>query len=222
MSEEKKGGLHIDIGGLGNLLKGLGIQELLEKAEKLADAVGDEEAKERVEELKRRLGEEEDLPSDQTSAGSGLFEGILDLIDKLKDSALTEDIKEFEIGGRKGVVSSGLNIRTLAGKPDQQEEKVGHRVRKKKKRAEEKPIVEQTREPLVNVYDEQDSISLIVELPSVEEQDINFELQDQVLIISTTGSREYKKEIELPAPVDAEKVISSFKNGMLELKFQKV
>ncbi|VVB50507.1 Small heat shock protein HSP16.5 [uncultured archaeon] len=75
------------------------------------------------------------------------------------------------------------------------------------------------REPLVDVIDGAEEITVIAELPGVDKKDIRLEADDDILSIRVdTAGRKYAKEIELPAEVDVENVKANYKNGILEVK----
>jgi HSP20 family protein len=79
----------------------------------------------------------------------------------------------------------------------------------------------ETREPIVDVFDEADRLQVIVELPGVEEKDIAVELKDSTLYLTAgKGERKYKKEIDLGVPVKGEPK-KQYKNGILEINLKK-
>jgi HSP20 family protein len=79
----------------------------------------------------------------------------------------------------------------------------------------------ETREPIVDVFDEADRLQVIVELPGVEEKDISLELKDSTLILTAgKGERKYRKEIDLGTPVKGEPK-KQYKNGILEINLKK-
>jgi len=85
----------------------------------------------------------------------------------------------------------------------------------------EGPVVSETREPLVDVLDEDKAVLIVAELPGVTEKDIQVEVKDDVLSVSTSGEREYAKEVLLPAIVDPTTMRKSYKNGVLEIRLEK-
>ncbi|MEK9133147.1 MAG: Hsp20/alpha crystallin family protein [Patescibacteria group bacterium] len=89
------------------------------------------------------------------------------------------------------------------------------------KKTKEGLKVTETREPVVDMFDEKTHVTLIVELPGVQEKDIELEFTKGVLRLNTTGEKKYAKEITLPANIDFASKKMSFKNGILELKFNK-
>ena len=84
-------------------------------------------------------------------------------------------------------------------------------------------MVEEIREPIVDVFDEKDHILVIVELPGVSEENIKINLEGDILKLSAENKeRKYAKEVLLPAKVKKESLKSSYKNGMLEIKLEKI
>ena len=80
------------------------------------------------------------------------------------------------------------------------------------------------REPLVDVMEDEKTISVTAELPGVTKEDIDLSLEDdnQTLIIKVeTPDRKYYKEVELPAKVKPNKVKATYKNGILDVVFER-
>ena len=150
----------------------------------------------------------------------GLFKGIGNLIDLA--SKLGEEAGEIKkVGEIKGLPKNakgvyGFSIRTLVGgKPVI--ETFGNI-----KDSPQGPVVEEVREPIVDIFDEEDHILAIVELPGVEEKDIKLEIEGDILkLAATSKSGEYAKEVLLPARVKSEMVKSTYKNGILEIHLPK-
>jgi HSP20 family protein len=152
----------------------------------------------------------------------GLFKGIENLVDlaaKLKEAG-GEVNKEGEIDlgnlkeGMKGVF--GISVRTaVGGKPVV--ESFGN-VRT----TPQGPTVEEEREPLTDVFDENSEIRIYAEMPGVNESDIKLDLKEDILDISArNGDRKYHKEVLLPSKVQSETLVSSYNNGILEIKVKK-
>lgn len=79
------------------------------------------------------------------------------------------------------------------------------------------------REPIVDVFEEEDCLRVIAELPGVEENEINLKAEENTLTISTdTSARTYYKKVELPTSVKKEVFESSYRNGILEVKLRKM
>jgi len=147
----------------------------------------------------------------------GLFKGLGNLIDlaaKLNEEGVTKSGEITGLSkGAKGVY--GLSIRTLAGKSVV--ESFGN-IRETAKG----PVVEEVREPIVDVFDEEDHILVIAELPGVSEDKIKIELTGDILNLSASDTdKKYAKEILLPGKVKPPSLKTAYKNGILEIKLEK-
>ncbi len=89
----------------------------------------------------------------------------------------------------------------------------------------EKPkiVVAEETEPLTDVYEEDDSIRVIVELPGVDKDKIKVRALDDrhIIVEASNHDRKYRKEIELPTSVDIDSAKATFRNGVLEIRFKK-
>ena len=84
------------------------------------------------------------------------------------------------------------------------------------------PVVEEERQPLVDIFDEKDHVLVIIELPGVEEAQIHTEVMGDILTISAAGrSHKYAREVLLPEEVDASTIKSKYRNGILEIRAEK-
>ena len=85
------------------------------------------------------------------------------------------------------------------------------------------PRVQEEREPLVDIMEEERDVVIVAELPGVEKDDINLQTTKDHLTISVdTPQRKYHKELELPARVDPKSARASYKNGVLEVRLRKL
>jgi HSP20 family protein len=84
------------------------------------------------------------------------------------------------------------------------------------------PVVQEAREPIVDLFDESSCIRLIAEVPGVSEEGLSIELKGDILSLAAAGKeRQYAKEILLPCPVEKESLQKSFRNGILEITLKK-
>jgi HSP20 family protein len=84
------------------------------------------------------------------------------------------------------------------------------------------PVVEEAREPMVDVFDEGDHLIVVAELPGVGADDISFEVKDDVLSLAAArGERKYRKEVLLSSAVQAQGATPSYRNGVFELRLPK-
>ena len=174
-----------------------------------------------------RKDEKRKGPEARASVGfgfGGILEGIQKLVEaaaKLKDSGEISQSGEFSVPGlgEKGKGIFGFSIRTLAGGE-------GHGVKVQPfgniHKTKEGMTVEEDREPVVDVLEEGNMIRVIAELPGVAQGDIAYQVNGDVLTISTKGDHAYHAEVLLPACVEKEGIQSSYNNGVLELRLRKI
>jgi HSP20 family protein len=150
-----------------------------------------------------------------------LFQGIgsvIDLVSRMEEEGNGEVNREKELTSPSGRVKAvyGLSVKTgLGGKPTV--ESFGN-VRKTSKGA----VVEEERQPLVDIFDEKDHVLVIIELPGVEEAHINTDVKGDILTLSAAnGARKYYKEVVLPKDVVAGTLKRKYKNGVLEIRIGK-
>jgi HSP20 family protein len=128
--------------------------------------------------------------------------------------ALTE-----AIGSRKGVhVVYGLSVRVgLQGVP------VVARFGNLRQDAGKMPVVDEAREPIADVFDEEDHYLVIAELPGVDQPAVQWSVREGLFVIISAESagRKYHKEIELTTRVDDRTAVSRYANGVLELRLWK-
>ena len=93
--------------------------------------------------------------------------------------------------------------------------------------------------PKVNVYEYDDKVGIIAEIPGLDKKDLKIEVEDGILIISgdkhglfdDNGAKvlrrelkgsSFKRQFELGEQLDGEKVKASFKDGLLSVDIPKV
>jgi len=151
----------------------------------------------------------------------GLFKGIgnfIDLLSKMTEEGKEEYARSGELKGLGGEVKGvyGFSVKMgLGGRPIV--EQFGN-IKATQKGA----VVEEVREPIIDVFDEGEQLMIIAELPGVEESDIHLEVKGDILDLTAEGEdRKYSKEVLLPSAVEAATMESSYKNGILEVRFKK-
>ncbi|MEM3030594.1 MAG: archaeal heat shock protein Hsp20 [Candidatus Micrarchaeia archaeon] len=77
-------------------------------------------------------------------------------------------------------------------------------------------------EPLVDVIQEKEVVTVIAELPGVAKEDIHLKAtEDKLSIKVDTPERKYSKTVHLPVKVKPETAKASYKNGVLDVKIQR-
>src|SRR5215207_2562384 len=84
------------------------------------------------------------------------------------------------------------------------------------------PIITDEREPLADVVASDKEVKVVVEIPGVNKENIKINAYDNSLEITTTDpQKKYHRVIDLPSEADIETVKSTYKNGILEIVFNK-
>ena len=87
---------------------------------------------------------------------------------------------------------------------------------------EGEPSISEEREPLTDVIDCGTDVSVTVEIPGVEKEDIDLNVtEDQLEITVDTPQRKYHKTVHLPADVKPKTTKATYKNGVLDVIIQK-
>ena len=79
------------------------------------------------------------------------------------------------------------------------------------------------REPLADVVISDKEVKVVVEMPGIDKKDIKVNAYDNSVEIFTadTSERKYRRIIELPGETDLETAKSTYRNGILEITFNK-
>jgi HSP20 family protein len=84
------------------------------------------------------------------------------------------------------------------------------------------PEVSDVREPMVDVFDEEGMVLVVAEMPGASETEIAIEVKGDVLKLRSNGEPRYARELVLPARVEPEPARKVYRNGLIELRFNKV
>jgi HSP20 family protein len=84
--------------------------------------------------------------------------------------------------------------------------------------------IKESRDPVIDVFEENENVIVIAEMPGVTKEEINMEIDGTSLILSAKNEetfRNYYSKVELPKAVYTEDAKARFTNGILELKMKK-
>ena len=211
-----------------------------------------EQLKQSVEEMRQQIngkektGESEDIGgmvndvSRLLDSGFGIF-GVSDMVQDEKSKGLVglvndlaklaEKSKSYQKRinvGKGGVIDVHVSSRPIRGShatAPVSTLQINRPNKEVQKTSAPKPFTVgsiKEREPIVDVFEEEDYLRVTAELPGVEENQINLSVEDNTLTISTeTSARTYFKEVKLPTPVKKKAVEYSYRNGILEVKLMK-
>lgn len=153
----------------------------------------------------------------------GILSGVADLMEKLGDLAEKGEqlSKTVQFQGKgpagkdiKGVY--GFSIKTGLGGDELKVEPFGN-IRRDERSG--RPVVQEIREPVVDVFEEGDHTLVVAEMPGIGEEDVRLEVKDDLLTLyAEKGSKKYRKEILLPRSYPKEKMHLRCNNGVLEVK----
>jgi HSP20 family protein len=80
-------------------------------------------------------------------------------------------------------------------------------------------VVQEVREPVVDVFEEEDHVLVVAEMPGISAADVQITVEDDLLTITAErGDKKYRKEVLLPASSAREKMQVTCNNGVVEIK----
>jgi HSP20 family protein len=171
--------------------------------------------------MKTKHNTNEDKPRGESILGlGGIFSGLSDLVGKLNELAETgEELRhtgEIHGAGKEVKGIYGFTVKVGLGGKAPHIESFGN-IRKDKKTGE--AVVQEIREPAVDLFEEQDHLLIVAEMPGISAKDVQIEVKDDVLTLSAAkGEKKYRKEVLLPGTYAKEKMRLSCNNGVLEIK----
>lgn len=152
----------------------------------------------------------------------GILRGLGDLVEKLAELAETggELSRTAEIRGPgagkelKGIY--GFTVKVGIGGEGVKIEPFGN-IRRDAESG--RSVVQEVREPAVDVFEEPGYTLVLAEMPGVGVDDVRLEAHGDVLtIIAEHGDRKYRKEVVLPGAFPSEKMQVSCVNGIVEIR----
>ncbi len=155
----------------------------------------------------------------------GIFRGLGDFMEKLAD--LAERGEQLSRSGemqwedkekdRKAVF--GFSVKMGLGDKEVKVEPFGNVSRDE---ATGRSRVHEVREPLTDLFEEEDHVLIVAEMPGIEKEDIKVEIRDDILSLSAQkGKKKYRKEVLLPGSFHNDKIEVSCRQGIVEIKCMK-
>jgi HSP20 family protein len=150
----------------------------------------------------------------------GILKGLGDLVEKLGELAETgqQISRSGEIHGSGKEVKGmyGFTVKMGLGNEPMRVEPFGN-IRKD--RSSGRAVVQEVREPVVDVFEEEDHVLVVAEMPGVSIEDVHIAIEDDLLtIVAARGDKQYRKEVLLPASFAREKMQIGSNNGVVEIK----
>lgn len=186
------------------------------------------EGKRRLEEIGHRLGAFFGKTSSEPSGNGGFLGGLGSLIDQLgklaeqAEQAGGELTKtgEFNVGSDKRLKGVyGFSVTSGLGEKGVKVEPFGN-IRRDEEAGQ--VVVQEIREPMVDMFDEPEHLLIVAEVPGIMEEDVQLELHDDIMILAAEkGEMKYRKEVLLPASFSSDMMSFSCRNGILEIRIIK-
>ena len=166
---------------------------------------------------------EEGKSSEEGVGLGGILKGLGDLVEKLHElgEAGQQLSRTGEIRGSgqdvKGIY--GFTVKVGLGDDKPRVEPFGNLHKDTKSGL---TVVQEMREPVVDVFEEEDHVLVVAEMPGISTADVQVSVEDDLLTIAAQrGDKKYRKEVLLPASLAREKMQISCNNGVLEIKCRK-
>ena len=85
-----------------------------------------------------------------------------------------------------------------------------------------RPLISSERQPLADITTTDEEVKVILEMPGVNKENIKVNASDNLVEVNSNDpQRKYHEVIDLPPEVDIETAKSTYKNGILEIIFNK-
>jgi len=148
-----------------------------------------------------------------------VLEKLANLAERGKELSSSGDLKLDPQGKLRGVY--GFSIKTGLGDRGEQEIKVEPFGNVHREPSGE-TVFEDLREPLIDVYEEEDHVLVVAEIPGVSKKDVEVELsRDRLTISARRGEKRYHKEVALPGSFSPQAMRWDCTNGMLKIRLQR-
>ena len=149
----------------------------------------------------------------------GILKGLGDLVEKLDEISESGELsRSGEIGGAGGQTKGIYGFTVKVGLGDQQPrvEPFGN-IRKDRKSGH--TVVQEVREPVVDVFEQEAHVLVLAEMPGISAEDVKLDIAGDLLTITAQrGSKKYRKEVQLPESFPREKLEVACNHGVVEIK----
>ncbi len=154
------------------------------------------------------------------------FDDLFDDVDKFHErlaKKMFEEMKDIERAVQEGKLKGEWDIRTIeepgaTGYVARGRFQFGDKQLPKTLKLPGK-ITEEVREPLTDVFENNDNIKLYMELPGVEKADIQLNISENRVDIK---AKNFHKAVDLPtSDIETDKTTTNYRNGVLEVTIPK-
>lgn len=147
-------------------------------------------------------------------------EKLVDLAETGQGLSQSGELKGLDPQGKlRGVY--GFSVKTGIGNQGERELKIEPFGNVHREPSGE-TVVEDVREPLVDVYEEDDHVLVLAEIPGVSKKDVELALaKDRLTIRAQRGRMRYCKEVELPESFSRKNMRWECLNGILKIRLER-
>ncbi len=124
------------------------------------------------------------------------------LKDNIGDQGTNSSVYGFRIGVDKNGNPNFSELGDIATKMPQKQEEVAK---------------DETMELHTEIFEEEEQIRIVIEIPRVDSRNINIRGEEGKVIVEAFGVKNYSKEIPVAEEVEMEKGTASYINGILEI-----
>jgi len=147
-----------------------------------------------------------------------IFSGSDDDFFKKLAKRMFREMEEMERAIRSGELRGEWDIRPI-DEPDRKGFVARGKLQLDEPLKLPKQVSDELREPLTDVFQDEDSVKVYVELPGAEKSDIQLNVEDGKAEVK---AKNFYKTIELPTEdLESEKASANYKNGVLEVTIPK-
>lgn len=156
----------------------------------------------------------------------GIFAGLTEVIEKLgqlaekgEELSKTGNFQLKSDQGKETKAVYGFSLKTGIGGSGIKVEPFGN-IRKDSATGE--AVVQEIHEPLVDIFEEDDHILVLAEMPGVDTENVQVAMEDDILVLAAVGAdRRYRKEVLLPRNFQRDRITVSTRNGIARIKLLK-
>jgi HSP20 family protein len=169
--------------------------------------------------MKKKTPDKKETPRDGGGLG-GILSGVTGLVEKLNELAEAgvdlQRTGEIHGAGKELKGIYGFTVKVGLGDQAARVEPFGN-IRTDKTTGQ--AVVEEIREPVVDLFEEKDHLLIVAEMPGISAADVQLEVKEDVLTLTAAkGDKKYRKEVLLPGSYLKEKMSLTCNNGVLEIK----
>lgn len=165
----------------------------------------------------------EDIEIDFDTKIGGVFgklvEGLGSLSEKIEKAGgqiHKEGKFDFDSAGSEKKGAWGFSVRN-ASNPKSSSKPDVNPFKTAQKKQEDSFKHDSVRDPLVDIFEQENKIIVAIELPGVSKNEIEWEITGNQLKLHTKGKVKYNKTIDLPDNIVSDSSKQSYNNGILQI-----